>query len=118
VITQEGDQLLFDGPVTIATVSHFWRKAARCMIRVDLSSRIASDRATHAAKLWPRARPVSLLYQRLAALAARILRGAKLSEIQIEQPTKFELIVNLKTAKVLKVKIPRSILVRADPLIE
>jgi hypothetical protein len=85
------------------------------MIRVDLSSRIAGDRSSHAAKLWRRARPVSVLYQRLAAQAAKILRGAKPSEISIEQPTKFELIVNQKIAKALKVKIPQSILVADVP---
>ena len=57
-------------------------------------------------------------YQRSAALADRILKGARPSELPIEQPTKFELIVNLKTAKALGLTIPEAFLLRADEVIE
>jgi putative tryptophan/tyrosine transport system substrate-binding protein len=58
------------------------------------------------------------VFRRLAYFADRILRGARPSELPIEQPTKFELAINLKTAKSLGLEIPRALLVRADEVID
>ena len=60
----------------------------------------------------------SEFYRRAAEQVSMILKGAKPAEMPVEQPTKFELVVNMKTAKALGIKIPNSILVRADRMIE
>jgi putative ABC transport system substrate-binding protein len=57
-------------------------------------------------------------YFRLAAYADRILRGEDPANLPVEQPTKFELVVNLKTANALRIEIPASILLRAEKVIE
>jgi putative ABC transport system substrate-binding protein len=58
------------------------------------------------------------IFRRAASFVAKILRGAKPSDLPVEQPTNFEFTLNLKTAKAIGVSIPTSILLRADEVIE
>jgi putative ABC transport system substrate-binding protein len=93
-------------------------RIADLALRNGLPSMFGSSEMAKAGGLMDYA-PSSLdNYRRAATFVDRILKGAKPADLPVEQPTKFELVVNLKTAKALGLTIPPSLLLRADQVLE
>jgi len=99
----------------------FWgerRRIADFALRSRLPSMFGNTEHAEAGGLMSYA-PNSLEpYRRAAYYVDKILKGAKPADLPVEQPTKFELVINLKTAKALGLTIPQTLLLRADQLIE
>jgi putative ABC transport system substrate-binding protein len=91
---------------------------AESAIKHRLPSIFAFRQQAQAGGLLAYAANVADLSRRAAVFVDRILKGAKPADLPIEQPTKFELVINLKTAKMLGLDIPPSLLATADEMIE
>ena len=61
---------------------------------------------------------LSGIYRQMARMVAKVFGGVKVAEIPVEQPTQFELVINLRTAKAIDLEIPAGLVLRADKLIE
>jgi putative ABC transport system substrate-binding protein len=107
-LVMQGDSVLFNYRGQIAEMA----------IRNRLPAAAAQKEHANAGFLLTYGADVSDLYRRLAGFVDKIFKGANPADLPIEQPTKFELVINLKTAKALGVIVPPTLLARADEVIE
>jgi putative ABC transport system substrate-binding protein len=104
----QGDGLFYDNRVPLISAA----------LRYALPTLAAAREIVEAGALVSYAPTNAEVDQRHAAFIDRILRGAKPADLPIEQPTKFELVINLKTAKALGITVPQTLLLRADEVIQ
>jgi putative tryptophan/tyrosine transport system substrate-binding protein len=104
----QGDSVLFNYRGQIAEMA----------LRNRLPAAAAQRELAEAGFLLSYGADVPDLYRRLAGFVDKIFKGAKPAELPVEQPTKFELVINLKTAKALGIIMPPTLLTRADEVIE
>jgi putative ABC transport system substrate-binding protein len=101
------------------TVLHEYRgQIAEMAVRNRLLSAAVARQLVEAGFLLSYGPDLSDLYRRAADFVDRIFKGAKPADLPAEQPTKFELVINLKTAKALGLYVPPTLLARADEVIE
>jgi putative ABC transport system substrate-binding protein len=93
-------------------------RLADLAIKSRLPSMHSQRAAVEAGDLMSYGPSIVALFHRATHFVDKILRGAKPADLPVEQPTKFELVINLKTAKALGLTIPPSLLQRADQVIE
>jgi putative tryptophan/tyrosine transport system substrate-binding protein len=94
------------------------KRIASFALKSRLPSMYSNRQAVDAGGLMSYGADIADSYRRVAIYVDKILKGAKPADLPVEQPTKFELVINLKTAKQIGVTIPQSILYRADKVIK
>jgi len=104
-------------PADIIFVRHAQRMA-ELAARHRLPAMFGFREHVEAGGLMSYAANFALMFRRAATFADKILKGAKPADLPVEQPTKFELVINLKTAKALGLTIPQLVLLRADEVIQ
>jgi len=106
----------------IVLSSAMFRVERRRIVKLALAQRwpviAGTSEFVEAGALLSYSADVLMNYRRAAYYVDRVLKGAKPGDLPIEQPTKFEMVVNMKTAKALGIKFPNSILLRVDKVIE
>ena len=96
-----------------------WReRLADLALKNRLPTMFAQRQYAEAGGLMAYAADFSDLFRRTATFVDKILKGAKPSDLPVEQPTKWEFVINLKTAKALGLTIPQTLLLRADQVID
>jgi putative tryptophan/tyrosine transport system substrate-binding protein len=98
--------------------SGYWQLMADLTFKTRLPAMFYRREFVEAGGLMSLGTNYPAMYRRAAAYVDKILRGAKPADLPVEQPTKFEFVVNLKTAKALRLTIPQTLLGRADEVIE
>jgi putative tryptophan/tyrosine transport system substrate-binding protein len=109
------------GALTVLTSGMFFTERTR-LVALAAKNRLPAvypwREAVDAGGLMSYGANIAAMYLRAATYVDKILKGAKPADLPVEQPTKFELVINLKTAKDLGLTIPQSVLARADYLIQ
>jgi len=104
--------------VGTARLFSYRKRIAELAVKHRLPTVVGSREYVEAGGLASYGTDFPALFRRAVTFVDKILKGAKPADLPMEQPTKFELVINLKTAKALGLKIPQSILIRADEVIQ
>ena len=100
------------------SLNPFRKRAVGLALKNRLPSMYGTTAAVEAGGLMPYGADVADSYRRVAYFVDRILKGAKPADLPVEQPMKFEFVINLKTAKQIGVTIPQWTLMKADKVIQ